>query len=65
VIELCWQAEQKGYSPIGVTDGGGKLSWSKDKLKQLRRTVLVGQNSHWLEKVKRINPSIQTLDIDV
>jgi hypothetical protein len=65
VIELCWQAEQKGYSPIGVTDGGGRLSWSKDKLKQLRRTVLVGQNSHWLEKAKEINPNIQILDIDI
>lgn len=64
-IELCWLAEQKGYSPIGVTDGGGCLSWSKDKLKQLKRTVLVGQNSHWLAKVKEINPNIQTLDIDI
>jgi hypothetical protein len=64
-IELCWQAEQKGYSPIGVTDGGGCLTWSKDKLKQLKRTVLVGQNSHWLARCKEINPNIQTLDIDM
>lgn len=64
-IELCWQAEQKGYSPIGVTDGGGCLTWSKDKLKQLKRTVLVGQNSYWLNKCKEINPSIQYLDIDM
>ena len=62
-IELCWQAEQLGYSPIGVTDGGGQLSWSKDKLKQLKRTVLVGQNSYWLDLVKKVNPRIQTLDI--
>ena len=64
-IELCWQAEQKGFSPIGVTDGGGCLTWSKDKLKQLKRTVLVGQNGYWLNKCKEINPSIQTLDIDI
>ena len=63
VIELCWQAEQLGYSPIGVTDGGGQISWSADKLKQLKRTVLVGQNPHWLEKAKKINPRIQTLDV--
>lgn len=64
-IELCWQAEQKGYSPIGVTDGGGSLSWSKDKLKQLKRTVLVGQNGYWLNRCKEINPNIQILDMDM
>ena len=64
-IELCWQAEQKGYSPIGVTDGGGSLSWSKDKLKQLKRTVLVGQNGYWLNRCKEINPNIQILDMDI
>ena len=64
-IELCWQAEQLGFSPIGVTDGGGCISWSKDKLKQLRRTVLVGQNSYWLNRAKEINPSIQILDIEM
>jgi uncharacterized protein with von Willebrand factor type A (vWA) domain len=63
VIELCWQAEQLGYSPIGVTDGGGQLSWSVDKLKQLKRTVLVGQNHYWLEKAKSYNPKVQILDI--
>lgn len=62
-IELCWQAEQLGYSPIGVTDGGGQISWSKDKLKQLRRTVLVGQNKWWLEDAQKINPKVQILDI--
>lgn len=63
VIDLCYKAEQLGYSPIGVTDGGGQLSWSKDKLKLLKRTVLVGQNKYWLDKVKAINPNIQTLHI--
>jgi hypothetical protein len=62
-IELCWLAEQKGYSPIGVTDGGGQISWSKDKLKQLKRTVFVGQNARWLQAAKNINPRIQILDI--
>ena len=62
-IELCWKAEQLGYSPIGITDGGGQISWSKDMLKQLKRTILVGQNNWWLEDAKRINPNIQTLDI--
>lgn len=63
VIDLCWKAEQQGYSPIGVTDGGGQLSWSIDKLKQLKRTIIVGQNPYWLKKVKEVNPSVQTLDI--
>lgn len=62
-IEMCYKAEQLGYSPIGVTDGGGNLSWSKDMLKQLRRTVLVGQNKWWLEEVQKINPKVQILDI--
>ena len=63
-IELCWQAEQAGFSPIGVTDGGGQISWSKDKLKQLKKTVLVGQNGWWLKKVKEINPKVQTLELE-
>lgn len=63
LIELCWKAEQEGYSPIGVTDGGGSISWSKDKLKQLKRTVLVGQNGNWLKKAQMINPRVQILDI--
>ena len=47
-IELCWKAEQAGYSPIGITDGGGCLSWSTDMLKQLKRTVFVGHSKRWL-----------------
>lgn len=62
-IELCYLAEQQGYSPIGITDGGGRLSWSVDMIKQLKRTVLVGQNGRWLEQVQKINPRIQILVI--
>ena len=62
-IELCYKAEQLGYSPIGVTDGGGQISWSKDMLKQLKRTVFVGQSKWWLEEAQRINPKVQVLDI--
>ena len=62
-IEMCLKAEQEGYSPIGVTDGGGQISWSREMIKQLSRTVLVGQNEHWLKKVKEINPKIQTICI--
>ena len=60
-IELCWKAEQQGYSPIGVTDGGGQISWSIDKLKELKRTILVGQSDDWLKDAKKINPKIQTI----
>lgn len=62
-IELCWKAEQQGYSPIGITDGGGQISWSIDKLKELKRTVLVGQDERWLKDVKEINPKIQTIHV--
>ena len=62
-IELCWQAEQLGFSPIGVTDGGGSISWSTEKLKELKRTVLVGPNAWWLRKAKELNPRIQTIEV--
>ena len=64
-IEMCWKAEQMGYSPIGVTDGGGTISWSKDMLKQLKRTVLVGQNKWWLDEARKINPHIQIIDTEM
>ena len=64
-IKLCWEAEQKGYSPIGVTDGGGGIYWAEDELKQLKRTTFVGQDAEWFKKVKKINPTIQTIDISM
>lgn len=60
-IELCWKAEKQGYSPIGVTDGGGQISWSRDMIKQLQHTILVGQNERWLKAVQKINPKIQII----
>lgn len=63
VIEMCFKAEQMGYSPIGITDGGGRFSWSKDMAKQLKRTVLVGDNIEWLEAVRAVNPKIQILEV--
>lgn len=60
-IELCLKAEKQGYSPIGVTDGGGQISWSKDMIKQLQRTILVGQRESWLKAVQKINPKIQII----
>ena len=62
-IELCWKAEQEGYSPIGITDGGGRLSWSKKQLKELRRTIIVSQNEDWTKEVKAVNPAIQVINI--
>lgn len=60
-IELCLKAEKQGYSPIGVTDGGGQISWSRDMIKQLQRTILVGQRESWLKVVQKINPKIQII----
>lgn len=62
VIELCLAAEKQGYSPIGVTDGGGGI-YEPDILKQLKRTVLVGNCKSWLKKAKEINPRIEIIDI--
>lgn len=62
VIELCLKAEQKGYSPIGITDGGGGI-YRPENLKKLKRTILIGQCKSWLKKAKEINPNIQILDI--
>ena len=60
-IEMCFKAEQQGYSPIGITDGGGRISWSVDMIKQLKRTVLVGHSEEWLKAVQKINPNIQII----
>lgn len=60
-IEMCFKAEQLGYSPIGITDGGGRISWSTNMIKQLKRTVLVGHSKRWLDGVKKINPNIQII----
>ena len=60
--ELCLAAEKQGYSPIGVTDGGGGI-YEPDVLKQLKRTVLVGNCKAWLRKAKEINPRIEIIDI--
>ena len=60
-IELCLRAEKQGYSPIGVTDGGGQINWSRDMIKQLQRTILVGQREGWLKAVQKINPKIQII----
>ena len=62
-IELCWLAEQKGYTPIGITDGGGRLSWSKKQLAELKRTILVvpEYESWWADIVRKVNPNIQII----
>lgn len=63
-IELCYKAEQEGYSPIGITDGGGRISWSKKMLVKLRRTILIGDTSSWLKRAKEINPRIEIISLD-
>ena len=60
-IEMCFKAEQLGYSPIGITDGGGCISWSADMLKQLKRTVFVGHSKGWLDAAQKVNPNIQVI----
>ena len=63
-LELCIKAEQAGYSPIGITDGGGNFdNETMDLARQLKRTTLVSDNLHWLQAMKSANPSLQILDI--
>lgn len=61
-IELCLKAEEKGFTPIGVTDGGGGI-YEPEVLKKLTKTVLVGDNERWLATAREINPRIQTICI--
>ena len=61
-IELCLQAEEQGYSPIGVTDGGGCIDHPEILIK-LKRTILIGTNEYWLKKANEINPHIQVLSL--
>ena len=63
-IELCLKAEEKGFTPIGVTDGGGGI-YEPEVLKKLTRTVLVvpSHESDWIKLVKSINPRVQIIEV--
>jgi hypothetical protein len=66
VLELCYKAEQQGYTPIGVTDGGGGLYFSRisaEDIKKLKRTIIVTNSSYWADRVRKINRNIQIIDI--
>jgi hypothetical protein len=63
VIDLCMLAEEKGFNPIGVTDGGGCIRYP-DTLKKLKRTILVGGDMEWLRKAKKINPAVHIICTD-
>jgi hypothetical protein len=63
VIDLCMLAEEKGFNPIGVTDGGGCIRYP-NTLKKLKRTILVGDDMDWLKDAKKINPAIQIICTD-
>lgn len=65
-IELCLKAEEKGFTPIGVTDGGGGI-YEPEVLKKLTRTVLVvpshRHKNDWIKLVKSINPRVQIIEV--
>lgn len=61
-IALCLKAEEKGFTPIGVTDGGGGI-YEPEVLKKLTKTILVGNSKRWLSNAKEINPRIQIIEI--
>lgn len=63
-IELCLKAEEKGFTPIGVTDGGGGIH-EPEVLKKLTRTVLVvpSHKDNWIKLVKSINPRVQIIEV--
>ena len=65
-IELCLKAEEKGFTPIGVTDGGGGI-YEPEVLKKLTKTVLVvpshRHKNDWIKLVKSINPRVQIIEV--
>ena len=65
-IALCLKAEEKGFTPIGVTDGGGGI-YEPEVLKKLTRTVLVvpshRHKNDWIKLVKSINPRVQIIEV--
>ena len=63
VLELCLEAEKKGYSPIGVTDGGGGIYYP-EVAKQLKKSIIVSPCGWWLEDLKKLNPNVQTLEVE-
>jgi hypothetical protein len=67
VLELCFKAEQQGYTPIGVTDGGGGVYGTRisyDDIKSLKRTIIVTNSTYWAEELKRYNKNIQIINIE-
>lgn len=64
-IWLCYEAEQLGYTVIGVTDGGFEdgvcHKETLPKVKALKHTILVGTCETWLKAMKKINPSIEII----
>lgn len=65
-LELCLKAEQAGYSPIGVTDGGG--CWdgrTKELAQKLKRTIIVSSYKSWINFIKRSNPGLDVIDVNL
>jgi hypothetical protein len=68
VLELCFKAEQQGYTPIGVTDGGGGVYGSRisyDEIASLKRTIIVTNSTDWADELKEHNKNIQIINIKV
>jgi hypothetical protein len=66
VLELCYKAEQQGYTPVGVTDGGGGVYGTRisyEEIKSLKRTVIVTNSSWWADRLRDINKNIQIINI--
>jgi len=63
VLELCLEAERKGYSPIGVTDGGGGI-YDPETAKKLKKSIIVSPCGWWLKELKDLNPNVQTLEVE-
>lgn len=66
-IDLCYQAEMAGFTPIGVSDGGGSSVRhynTMEQLKEMKRTLIVSPNKKWLESINKYNPAIQTIYIE-
>jgi len=65
-LELCLKAEQAGYSPIGVTDGGGCYDTrTEDIIKKLKKTTIVSPRKNWIKFIKERNPGLNVIDVNM
>lgn len=65
-VTLCYQAEQKGFSPLCITDGGGGLDEdSIAMVKKLRSTIVVTHSQNFTALIHKTNPRLEVIYVGV